>query len=142
MTKANPDRDGLDEAGLYPRVASMVGRKDECLLTPDRARLPSLNFYSLLQGYTDILRFQFVQPDLTRVVMKISVRPGATDVDGLVFNVRDEVRKRLGPDLALEVEVTEQFLTTADGKTPTFKRLVKPDGAATLSLPRTGLPTC
>ena len=133
--------DGLDAAGLYPKVASLVGRKDECLLTPDRARLPSLNFYSLLQGYTDILRFQFVQPDLSRVVMKISLRPGTTDVAGLVFNVRDEVRKRLGPDLALEVEVTEQFLTTADGKTPTFKRLVKPDGAAALPLPDTGLPT-
>ena len=41
----------------------------------------------------------------------------------------------------LEVEVTEQFLTTADGKTPTFKRLVKPDGAMTLPLPNTSLPT-
>jgi hypothetical protein len=28
--------------------------------------------------------------------------------------------------LTLEIEVTDQFLTSPDGKSPTFKRLVKP----------------
>lgn len=115
--------DELDEAGLYPRVRSMQGRKDECLLTPEGGRLPSLNFYSLLQTYTDILRFQFVQPDLNRVVLKISVRPGAREIERLVYAVREEVARRLGTGLALEVEVTDTFLTSPDGKTPTFKRL-------------------
>jgi phenylacetate-CoA ligase len=116
-------RDDLDEAGLYPRVRSMLGRKDECLLTPEGGRLPSLNFYSLFQTYTDILRFQFVQPGLDRVVLKLSVRPGVRDVERLVYAVREEVSRRLGPSLALEVEVTDQFLSSPDGKTPTFKRL-------------------
>jgi len=61
---------GLDSAGLYPRVRAMRGRKDECLVTPDGARLPSLNFYSLLQTYTDILRFQFVQMSASAVTMR------------------------------------------------------------------------
>jgi len=115
-----------DEAGLYPRVTSMSGRKDDCLVTPDGARLPSLNFYSLLQIYTDIVRFQFVQTDLGHVTMKISTRPGVTDVAGLVTTVEREVRKRLGPRLDLAVEVTDQFYTSPDGKTPTFKRLIQP----------------
>jgi hypothetical protein len=50
--------------------------------------------------------------------------------------VRDEVKKRLGSGLALEVEVTEQFLTSPDGKTPTFKRLLNPSGAGTIPMPR------
>jgi hypothetical protein len=104
----------------------MRGRKDECLVTPDGARLPSLNFYSLLQTYTDILRFQFVQTSATAVTMKVSLRPGAPKVEALVLRVREEVSKRLGPDLALEIEVTDQFLTSPDGKTPTFKGLIKP----------------
>lgn len=126
----------LDAAGLYPKVRAMVGRKDECIVTPDGARLPSLNFYSLLQTYTDILRFQFVQIDSTHVVMKISVRPGASQVEAMVFALREEVGKRLGPDLALEIEVTDQFLTSPDGKTPTFKRLLKANPmAATIIKP-------
>lgn len=119
----------LDAAGLYPKVRAMVGRKDECLVTPDGARLPSLNFYSLLQTYTDILRFQFVQTDSNHVVMKISVRPDAANVAAMVFALREEVGKRLGPELALEVEVTDQFFTSPDGKKPTFKRLLAPNPA-------------
>jgi len=118
--------DGLDSAGLYPKVRAMRGRKDDCIITPDGARLPSLNFYSLLQTYTDILRFQFVQTSAGGVTMKLSLRPGAPKVEALVSALRVEVRKRLGPDLALEIEVTDQFLTSPDGKSPTFKRLVKP----------------
>lgn len=114
-----------DSAGLYPGIRGITGRKDECLVTPDGARLPSLNFYSLLQTYTDILRFQFVQTDEAHVVMKISVRPGAPEIEALVVALRREAGKRLGPELALEIQVTDQFLTSPDGKTPTFKRLFR-----------------
>ncbi len=126
--------EGLDSAGLYPKVRAMLGRKDECLVTPDGARLPSLNFYSLLQTHRDILRFQFVQTDSNRVTMKVSLRPGTRDLEALVYALRAEVGKRLGPDLALEIEVTDQFFSTPDGKTPTFKRLVKPDAATAIVL--------
>ena len=118
--------DGQDSSGLYPRVRAMRGRKDECIVTPDGARLPSLNFYSLLQTYTDILRFQFVQTSASGVMMKISLRPGTPKVEALVFALRGEICKRLGSDMALEIEVTDQFLTSPDGKSPTFKRLIKP----------------
>jgi phenylacetate-coenzyme A ligase PaaK-like adenylate-forming protein len=122
--------DGLDSAGLYPKIRAMRGRKDECLVTPDGARLPSLNFYSLLQTYTDILRFQFVQTSANSVTMRISLRPGTPKVEALVFALRGEVCKRLGPDLTLEIEVTDQFLTSPDGKSPTFKRLIRPSTPA------------
>jgi len=128
--------DRNDEAGLYPRIRSMVGRKDECLLTPDGARLPSLNFYSLLQPYTELLRFQFVQTDSARVVLKVALRPGTANADALILRLRDEVKKRLGPGLALEVEITENFLTSPDGKSPTFKRLLNPSAPGSLPLLR------
>ncbi len=121
--------DTPDSAGLYPGVRAMRGRKDECIVTPDGARLPSLNFYSLLQTYTEILRFQFVQDSSCHVTMKISLRPGTPKVEALVFALREEVCKRLGSEMALEIEVTDNFLTSPDGKTPTFKRLFKPGAA-------------
>ena len=63
--------------------------------------------------------------------MKISTRPGAKDLSGLVATVEGEVRKRLGPELALAVELTDQFYTSPDGKTPTFKRLAPAVDAST-----------
>jgi phenylacetate-coenzyme A ligase PaaK-like adenylate-forming protein len=118
--------DRLDEARLYPHIRSVVGRKDDCLTTPDGARLPSLNFYSLLQTFTDILRFQFVQNGPRQVVMKVSVRPATREVARLLATLEIEVRKRIGPDMELNIELTDQFFTSPDGKTPTFQRLDKP----------------
>jgi phenylacetate-CoA ligase len=107
---------------LYPKIAGISGRKDECILTPDGGRLPSLNFYSLLQTYSDILRFQFVQTDLNNVTMKISFRPTAKKTEALVAAVRSEVVKRLGPALSLKIELSEEFVHSGEGKTPTFLR--------------------
>ncbi|HXG47014.1 MAG TPA: hypothetical protein VNO52_05270, partial [Methylomirabilota bacterium] len=121
--------DEPDAAGLYPKIRRMAGRKDECILTPDGGRLPSLNFYSLLQTQADLLRFQFLQSAADRVILKLSVRPGARAVDRLVAEVREEVVRRLGPSLTLVIEVTDEFWRGPDGKTPTFKRLYQPPPA-------------
>jgi len=107
---------------IYPKIQAISGRKDECILTPDGGRLPSLNFYSLLQSYSDILRFQFIQTDLHKVMMKISLRPTAKKIDGLLVALRGEVEKRLGPELSLTIEISDEFARSGEGKTPTFLR--------------------
>jgi phenylacetate-coenzyme A ligase PaaK-like adenylate-forming protein len=107
---------------LYPKVQAISGRKDDCILTPDGGRLPSLNFYSLLQSYTDILRFQFIQTSLHNVTMRICFRaPGQTSEER-VASVRREVLKRLGPGLNLTIELTDDLARSGEGKTPTFLR--------------------
>jgi len=111
---------------LYPKIASISGRKDKTILTPDGGRLPSLNFYSLLQTYADILKFQFIQRDLSHVTMKIALRPQAADIPALIDKLRAEVTRRLGPRVILDIEQTEDFERSPDGKTPAFKRLFKP----------------
>ena len=107
---------------LYPRIRSISGRKDEFFLTVDGRKLPSLNFYSLLQTYREILRFQFIQKSLTEVVLRISLRPASGSPAAVLGRIRGEVMQRLAPDMSLDVEVTEDFLRSPDGKTPTFKR--------------------
>jgi len=116
------EADEPDPQQLYPKVEAMSGRKDECILTPDGGRLPSLNFYSLLQSHSDILRFQFVQTDLHNVTMRISFRPNAKKLDEQVAAVRREVLERLGPGLKLTIEPGDDFVRSGAGKTPTFLR--------------------
>ena len=124
-----------EENPLYPKVEAISGRKDDCILTPDGGRLPSLNFYSLLQTHTDILRFQFVQTDLNNVTMKICLRPTAKNRAALVDTVRREVIKRLGPDLSLRIDLSDDFVRSGEGKTPTFLRAFKSSDAAPMSTP-------
>jgi phenylacetate-CoA ligase len=107
---------------LYPNVRAIAGRKDECIVTPDGRRLPSLNFYSLLQHYADILRFQFIQTSLRQVTVNLAIRPGVQNVAALTARLHEEIAKRLGDTLSLKIQITDQFLRSDDGKTPTFKR--------------------
>ena len=107
---------------LYPRIKKVLGRKDECLLGADGRRMPSLNFYSLLQDYHSVLRFQFVQSALDRLTVRLSIRPGAEGVDEMLAQLRKEVVRRVGPDFELKLELTDDFVRNRDGKTPTFAR--------------------
>ncbi|HEX6938348.1 MAG TPA: aminotransferase class I/II-fold pyridoxal phosphate-dependent enzyme [Longimicrobiales bacterium] len=107
-----------------PLVESVVGRKDECIITPDGRRLPSVNFYTVFRKYGEILRFQLVQYGRSEVVAKVAPRAGARGLEELRGNVAAELRARIGPGVTLDVEVTDRFVTNADGKTPPIVRKV------------------
>jgi phenylacetate-CoA ligase len=117
---AESDADPQDS--LYPVIRSIAGRKDECFITPDGRRLPSLNFYSLLQSRTEILRFQFIQRAPDKVEVRLSLRHKAGSGEKLVNTLRTEIAKRLGENVALDLTITDSFATSPDGKAPTFLR--------------------
>ena len=56
------------------------------------------------------------------MTMKISFRPTAKKTEALVASVRQEVAKRLGPAIDLTVELSDEFVRSGEGKTPTFLR--------------------
>jgi phenylacetate-coenzyme A ligase PaaK-like adenylate-forming protein len=127
VTLDTPGASGITEHAsciteMYPRIRRIRGRKDETFVTPDGRRLPSLNFYSLLQTYEDILRFQFVQQSPAAIIVKLQMRPGREGEGSMIAELRQEIGKRLGDSVALRIEITDQFVTSADGKTPTFIR--------------------
>jgi phenylacetate-CoA ligase len=107
-----------------PLVESISGRKDECIITPDGRRLPSLNFYSVFREFSDVLRFQIVQYGRSEIVVKLLFRPEAADVQGQMNALRGELRARMGREVDLSLEVTDRFLTNPDGKTlPVLRRV-------------------
>jgi phenylacetate-CoA ligase len=118
---------------VYPIIHSITGRKDECFITPDGRRLPSLNFYSLLQSHTEILQFQFIQTALDKVEMKLSLRPGVKAVDDLLTKLQTEIAKRLGHNVSLNLTITDSFETSRDGKATTFLRKFRPYAEPALS---------
>lgn len=107
-----------------PLVEAISGRKDECIITPDGRRLPSLNFYSVFREYSDVLKFQIVQYGRSEIVAKLLFRPEAADVQGQMNALRGELRARIGREVDLSLEVTDRFLTNPDGKTlPVLRRV-------------------
>jgi histidinol-phosphate aminotransferase len=105
-----------------PVVDTVAGRKDECIVTPDGRRLPSVNFYTLFRGFNEILKFQIVQYGRREVTVGLVFRESATDIAGVVARVRQEMQARLGRDVLLDVRAADRFVTNRDGKTPPIVR--------------------
>jgi phenylacetate-CoA ligase len=105
-----------------PLVHSVAGRKDECIYTADGRRLPSLNFYTVFRKYTAIARFQLAQYGLREIVVRIEPRRGATLEPALLRQLRAELTARIGPEAQIDVQLTNKFITNADGKMPPIVR--------------------
>jgi phenylacetate-CoA ligase len=107
-----------------PVVQSVVGRKDECLITSDGRRLPSINFYSLFREYPEILKFQIIQYGRTEIVTRVAVKPHFCDRVSLTRRLEEGLRARMGSEVKLEIEYTDVFMTNSDGKTlPILRKL-------------------
>lgn len=99
-----------------PLIHSISGRKDECIITPDGRRLPSVNFYTVFRKYAEIAKWQIVQYGRSEVVAKVAVREPCQR-ESLETRLADELRVRTGQSVSLSIEFTDRFVRNSDGKT-------------------------
>jgi len=106
-----------------PLLHSVVGRKDECIITPDARRLPSVNFYTVFREHSEIVKWQLVQYGRSEVVAKIAVRERCDRI-GLERRLLHDLRLRTGTEVDVSVDFTDRFVTNSDGKTlPVLRKL-------------------
>ena len=117
-------KDGCFALENYPPlIQSIAGRKDECIVTPDGRRLPSVNFYSLFRDQTEVLKFQLVQYGLSDLVVKLTLRPDVKNPAPVLDSLRAGLGIRVGSQVRIDFELTDKFITNADGKTlPILRR--------------------
>jgi histidinol-phosphate aminotransferase len=110
--------DGIIPLEQYPPlVESIAGRKDECIVTPEGRRLPSVNFYTVFRDQPEVLKFQIVQYGLSDVVVKLALRPGIENPSSILAPLRRSLQVRIGEQVRIEFELTDKFVGNADGKT-------------------------
>ena len=115
--------DGVFPLSQYPPlVLSIAGRKDECIVTPDGRRLPSVNFYTVFRDQKEVLRFQIIQYGLSEVVVKLTLRPDVKQPAPVLASLGQSLQMRLGREVRVDFEVTDHFITNADGKAPPILR--------------------
>lgn len=102
--------------GDYPKVAKVLGKKDECLIMADGRRLPSLNFDTLFREQKEVMQFQLIQYGRAEVAARISLRPETQQVDLLMKELRHKLLMRLGSEVDLSIQITDSFITSGDGK--------------------------
>ena len=103
------------DCGLpFPIVEAIVGRVDDILYTPDRGYVGRLDtvFKKLPNS---IVEAQIVQVSLDRIVLRLVPDPARYQPEHASLVV-EEMRKRLGHVVAIDVEELKQIPRSANGK--------------------------
>ena len=112
------DVNRIGENLIYPTIDRIIGRKDEAIVTPNGDRLPTLNFYSLLQEVNSIIRFQLIQDKLHSIELRVLVREISREKEHELREwLYNELKKRLG-GVVPRIVFTEKFVKNRNGKTP------------------------
>jgi phenylacetate-CoA ligase len=103
------------ECGLpFPTVEAIIGRVDDMLYTPDRGYVGRLDtvFKSVPNS---IIEAQILQTSLEKIVLRIVPDPSRYRPEHSE-RIVEEMRKRLGPMVTIQVEEVHEIPRSANGK--------------------------
>jgi phenylacetate-CoA ligase len=103
--------------GLAP-ITAIVGRHGDYLVSPDGGRLIGINH--IPRGVPRLLRAQFVQESPERV--RVLVIPAADFDEECRRTLLEHAARKLPSSMRISIEVTDQLIRTASGKTPLVLR--------------------
>jgi phenylacetate-CoA ligase len=99
-------------------LLSIVGRQGDYLVSPEGARLMGINH--IPRGVPRLLRAQFVQESPERV--RVLVIPSGGFDDESRRTLLEHAAKKLPSSMRISIEVTDQLVRNASGKTPLVVR--------------------
>lgn len=106
--------DGACSCGRnLPLIKSIKGRHDDFLYTPDDRVIPSVNLYTFMDSFEEIIEFQFIQNKIDLLTVNISSLN-----KNIVTNSRliAGLRNRFGTDISFDINHTSDFIKTEEGK--------------------------
>ena len=98
----------------FLRFLELLGRKNDELIRSDGSRVSPVFAPHLFQKIPEIRRGQIVQPELTRLVVRLSLRPGSNEQD-IAEQVRSAVHYALGA-IRIDFEFPPDILGSGDQK--------------------------
>jgi phenylacetate-CoA ligase len=96
----------------FPVVKQILGRIDDILVTPDGRPLGRLD--PVFKGASGIYETQIIQPAPDKLVLKIAA--GASFSDRNKTNLLYELRKRIGAEMRIELELVNEISKDKNGK--------------------------
>ena len=100
---------------LLPRLASLEGRVDDMVVTPEGNRVHGQGIAHLVRGLAGVERFLAKQEELETVEILVVTRPGAS-VDGLVETVERKTRELLDSAMVIDVRIVDEIPPLPSGK--------------------------
>lgn len=96
----------------FPVIEKIVGRIDDIIVTKDGRQVGRLD--PVFKGLQSIKEGQIVQEDYDKIIVKVVPGKSYTEEDGLV--VVNELKKRLGSHVNVEIQIVDEIPRSAGAK--------------------------
>ena len=101
------------ECGLnFPVVESILGRKDDLLITPSGKMVGRLD--PVFKGLAHIKETQIIQESIDKISVNIVKEQGF--VDDIAETLKKELKRRMGDDVEISIVYVESIPRTKSGK--------------------------
>jgi phenylacetate-CoA ligase len=114
---AKPSQEACSCGRAYPVIKSIIGRKDDYIVTPSGKLVGRLDH--IFKGARNLVEAQLYQPDKDRVVLRIVPDKGYRRKDGQ--DILQKLQQRLGERMLLEIENVASIPRNGRGK---FKAVI------------------
>ena len=104
-----------------PTIKNIIGRKDAVIKTIEGYEIPTTNFYTMLEHFQEIERWQIVQKSLTEIELVFSSR---NITDKRTNDLEQEIRKRLNDKMCVTLSKNGNFIQKSEGKFNPFISLL------------------
>ncbi len=123
ITLEDPNK-SCDCGNHNPLVKEILGRIDDYVYSPETGKINLGNVSNTLKDTKGIIRFQAVQDELNKIVLKVETDQGVyTEAIEKKFN--QNWRDRIGDKMELEIEYVEEIPVEASGKFRIVKNNIK-----------------
>ncbi|ELR63769.1 CapK protein, putative [Photobacterium marinum] len=103
-----------------PYLTNVIGRLDSVLESSKGCKIPVTNFYTVLEHYNFIGKWQIQQRnDNICLVIRKKIEPSESDLN----SINEEFKKRLGDNFAFYVVTDGRFVSVGEGKINPFIKI-------------------
>lgn len=102
---------------VFGTVKNVIGRKDNCIRTPEGYEIPTVNFYTMFEIYQDIHQWQIVQHALSEIEFIIHAD---TFLQDQREQLQKDIAKRLPVSVSVKISFNDPFVKVFEGKQNRF----------------------
>ena len=104
-----------------PTIKNIIGRKDAVIKTVEGYEIPTINFYTMLENFQEIDRWQIVQRSLTEIEFIFRSKNFTNQrLDELAF----EIKRRINKNMFIVISPNGEFIQKNEGKQNPFISLI------------------
>lgn len=101
----------------FQTIKNISGRKDTCIKTPENYKIPTVNFYTMFEGFLKIKKWQIIQREINTIEVIVHSDEAP---ESFLPELEAALRQRIPTSMHINIKINKQFVRVNEGKLNTF----------------------